>query len=210
MKKLTTHNQNENQANTGGAEAPDGQAQAQAAAEASNQTDSDSVSDAIGLPADIQEEFGNIRDTLNGVKLPSRYRRNETRISVSKKNKPNISILQKNSRYLETGLTLLQVAQADPNRQQGGDIAQCLNQLHISLQAAVSYNQKEYQAIVVGSIFDQETTKYFHFMQKREHFFSPQALGTWNLQQKSPASVQIVRRQIHSNTLVRHRQWSRR
>ena len=34
VKKLTKHNQNENQANTGGAEADDGQAQA--AAEASN------------------------------------------------------------------------------------------------------------------------------------------------------------------------------
>ena len=68
VKKLSTHNQNENQANTGGAEADDGQSQA--AAEASNQTDSDSVSYAIGLPADIQKEFGNIRDTLNRVKLP--------------------------------------------------------------------------------------------------------------------------------------------
>ena len=179
VKKLSTHNQNENQANTGGAEADDGQSQA--AAEASNQTDSDSVSDAIGLPADIQKEFGNIRDTLNRVKLPSRYKLNETSIGVSKKDKPTFSVLQKNSRYLETGLKLLQVAQADPNCQQGGDIAQYLDQLHIILQAAISYNQQEYQAIVVGSTFDQETTKYFRVMQKSEHCFSPQALGNLKL-----------------------------
>ena len=180
LQKLTTPSQNENQANAGGAEANnDDQA---AAAEASNQNDhSDSVSDAIGLPADIQKEFGNIRDTLNRVKLPARYKLNETSLGVSKKDKPTFSVIQKNSRYLETGLKLLQVAQTDPNCQQGDDVAQYLDQLHIILQAAVLYNQQEYQAIVVGSTFDQETTKYFRVMQKSEHCFSPQALGNLKL-----------------------------
>ena len=83
---------------------------------------------------------------------------------------------KKNSRYIETGPKLLHVTQADSSLQQS-DITHYFEQLSVNLQAAISYNQQEYQAIVVGLTFDQETTKYCREMQKSENCFSWQLLG---------------------------------
>lgn len=165
--------------------------------ESTAQAVSDQVPDATGFPTDIQKDFGHIRDTLNRVKLPSTYKLNETSLGVSKKDKPAFTVLQKNSRHIETGPKLLQVAQTDSNLQQS-DITHYFEQLSVILQAAIAYNQQEYQAIVVGSTFDQETTKYFRVMQKSENCFSPQALGNLKLAAEI-ASVSANRQSAGAN-----------
>ena len=85
----------------------------------------------------------------------------------------------------------------DSNLQQS-DITHYFEQLSVILQAAIAYNQQEYQAIVVGSTFDQETTKYFRVMQKSENCFSPQALGNLKLAAEI-ASVSANRQSAGAN-----------
>jgi len=134
---------------------------------------------AIEFPG-VQKEYTNIRDTLNRVKLPNNQRLNESGLGVAKKDRAAFTVIQKNSRYLETGLKLLQVAKDDEKVHQS-EVAQYLAQIEVILQASLEYNQQEYQAILVGGQFDQDTTKFFRVMQKSEQCFTPQALNNLKL-----------------------------
>lgn len=178
LKKLTTEEENKQSSTEGtaAAAANDGDDEGQVN---SPEAACEQLPGATGSPADINKEYGHIRDTLNRVKLPAVYKLNETSLGINKKDKPAFTVLQRNARYIETGLRLLQVAFADTSLQH--DSTQYLEQLGVILQAAISYNQQEYQALVVGSTFDQETTKYFRVMQRSENLFSPQALGNLKL-----------------------------
>lgn len=168
--------------------------QSGAAAEAHVNDPSNPEPDAIEFPC-VQKEYTNIRDTLSRIKLPNNQRLSETGLGISKKDRPTFAVIQKNSRYLETGLKLLQLAQADESV--NAESAQYLSQLGIVLQAAIAFNQQEYQALLVGSQFDPDTTRLFRVMQKSENCFSPQALT----QLKLAAEIASV----HSHSSARDR-----
>lgn len=131
----------------------------------------------------LQKEFANIKDALTKVKLESTDRLNESPLGIKKQDKPAFNILQKNARYLETILKIAQVASLDPkvNAAQGEaegttDFVKYMQQITIVLRAGLEYNQQEYQALLVGSQFDQDTTRFFRIMQRSENCFTPHAL----------------------------------
>ena len=77
----------------------------------------------------------------------------------------------RHSRYIKTAIKIVNIASADSKLQQesrhdnnAADITQYLDQISVVLRAGIEYEQQEYQALLVGSQFDQDTTRFFRLM----------------------------------------------
>ena len=155
---------------------------------------SESTGSAAIESPDLQKEFSAIRDTLQKVKLQSNCRLNESPMGIKKQDKPTFNVLQRNARYLETALKLIQVASSD-SKLSDIDFNQYLIQLEVVLRAGIDFNQQEYQALLVGSQFDPTTTKFFRVMQRSENCFTPQALVQLKLAAEITSASQHTQQQ---------------
>jgi hypothetical protein len=118
----------------------------------------------------VQEEFQSIKDSLQKVKLPSDQKLNDSRIGINRADQPLYNVVAKCARYIETAIKWVGVQ--EPGQISNDDLM-CL---HTILLANLRYLQGEYQAVLVQSQFDKDTSRFFRSLQKDNNNFSDGAL----------------------------------
>ena len=118
----------------------------------------------------IQEEFQTIKDSLQKVKLPADQKLNDSRVGINRAEQPLYNVVSKCGRYIETAIKWVGI-------QEPGKVSQeDLVTLHNILLANLRYLQSEYQALLVQSQFDKDTSRFFRSLQKDNNNFSETAL----------------------------------
>lgn len=149
--------------------------QAASAHGASKQTvDAKTFEDYGNTSTEIQKEFSSVRDSVSRVQLDPTLRLCEGSCPTGLNNKGERSMyytLQKSSRYVETGLKLIQLAYDDLDKS-GTVNPAFLDHATVVLKAHLDYNQREYEAVLVASQFDEDTSKLFRNLQKNNACFS--------------------------------------
>ena len=128
---------------------------------------------AAGADFDLQGQFTSLRDSLTRVVLPADLKLNESRTGVRRDDQPLYNVISKSAKYVETAFKWLSLQ--DPAT---GVSENSLAQLNLILKAHLEYVKDEYQALLVQSTFDKDTSKLFRSMQKNTSGFTPQALST--------------------------------
>jgi hypothetical protein len=132
---------------------------------------------------ELQREFWAVKDSLSKIQLDPSLKLNEVTLGISKKDKPVQKIVQKTSRYLETGLKLCQLALADQENQ-ANDACKYIEQIYLVLQAGIQANQQEYQSLMVQGQFDDDTARVFRILQQNSNAFSKEAVDQLELAAK--------------------------
>ena len=118
----------------------------------------------------IQEEFLTIKDSLQRVRLPADQKLNDSRTGINRSEQPLYNVVAKCGRYVETALKWV-------GTQEPGEVSEeSLIALHTILLANLRYLQSEYQAILVQSQFDKDTSRFFRSLQRDNNNFSNTAL----------------------------------
>lgn len=148
----------------------------------------------------IQEEYATLKDSLQRIKLPQDQRLNDSRAGVNRAEQPIYNVVVKCARYIETALKWTGVQ--EPYSSSAEDLVQ----LHTILLANMRYLQCEYQAIIVQSQFDKDTSKFFRSLQKDNSTFSDSALR--NL--RAAVEVSAIRGRMHTSDNTRRGYYSNR
>lgn len=145
---------------------------------------------------EIQKEYQCIRDSVSRVHLDPCLRLCEGPCPVGNQNKverANYFSLTKSSRYVETALKLIKLCYKDID-EKGAVGTQLIDQVATVLKANIDHNQKEYQAVLVASQFDQDTAKVFRTLQKNSACFTPDGVS----QLKVAAELAAIKGQNNS------------
>ena len=145
-------------------------------------TTAEKVNEPSVIP-DIQKEFSVVRDAVSRVQLDSSMKLCEGPCPTGTSNKTERSLyytLQKSSRYVETELKILQLAYAEYDKSHSVDPGY-LDQLAVVAKAHLDYNQREYEAVLVASQFDEDTSKLFRNFQKNNACFSEKRVSQLKL-----------------------------
>ncbi len=121
----------------------------------------------------LQEEYATIHNALAGVKLPAEQHISQslTRSGILRSDQTAFNIVKTCAGYVETALKWTGVQQPDHIAKED------LVYLHTILLAQLRYLHSEYQALLVQSNFDSDTSKFFRILQKESNNFSEASLA---------------------------------
>ena len=96
----------------------------------------------------LKWEYETLCDSVSRVKLPPRYRMNDSKIGINAKDKEQAAILVRNGRFIETGMKLL--LEAQKNWGDYSTVAEILDGIMLCMTAHMRYVQEHNSLYVVG------------------------------------------------------------
>ena len=135
----------------------------------------------VDIAVDVNTAFQAIKTSVSAVRLPSSLVIPTDKTGIKKADQPVLNLLTRCSKYVETGLKVIQSPTTDPDAK--------IQELLTILTAQFIFLQEEHAAIVVQGSFDDGVARFFRSLQ-RTNGFTPEALD--NL--RAAASIASVYR----------------
>ena len=129
------------------------------------------------VPTSIQSkslrwEYEAVRDSVSRVKLPHRYRMNDSKSGINSKDKEQAAVLVRSSKFIETGLKLL--AEAQKIWGNFPVVADVLDGLMLTMTAHMHYVQKEHNGLYVAGQFGPQAKSVFKSVQRNTSNLQPE------------------------------------
>ena len=122
---------------------------------------------------DIQSTFQNIKDNIQGIRLPNDHKLQDSRSGIKRQDQTAFNNLSKCGRYVETGLKLLFKLKEPP---EDPNVAAIFQDIYVVLLANLRYLQDEYSALLVSGTVNQETARIFRALNRNTSGFTADAI----------------------------------
>ena len=121
---------------------------------------------------DLKWEYEALRDSVNRIKLPARYRINDSKSGISAKDREQVAVLVRSGKFVETGLKLLLETQKQwGNFQQ---VAELLDGVQLALTAHMRYLQEEHNGLDVAGQYGMQAKAVFKSIQRNTSNLQPE------------------------------------
>ena len=119
----------------------------------------------------LKWEYETLRDSVSRVKLPPRYRMNDSKIGINAKDEEQAAILVRNGRFIETGMKLL--LEAQKNWGDYSTVAEILDGIMLCMTAHMQYVQ-EHNSLYVAGQYGSQAKSAFKSIQRNTSNLQPE------------------------------------
>ena len=121
---------------------------------------------------DLKWEYEALRDSVARIKLPLRYRMNDSKAGINAKDKEQAAILVRSGKFIETSLKML--FEAQKNWGNSDQVADCLDGTLTALTAHMRYLQEEHNTLYVSGQYGSQAKAVLKSIQRNTSNLQPE------------------------------------
>ena len=121
---------------------------------------------------ELKCEYEAIRDSVSKLRLPPKYRMNDSKSGINSKDREHAAILIKSGKFVETNLKLC--AELKRNWGDLDQMAEIMDSVQTCLAANLRYLQEEHNSLYVGGQYGSQTKSIFKTIQRNTSNLLPE------------------------------------